>query len=116
MKTGGLTPQAYIKGASLIRYSNEMGNETVGIDLKEILKHPGSSSDLILMPGDHIKIPKKLQTVKIIGNVQNQISATFVPGKTLKYYINQTGGYKERTRKSKNWINYSWWFRITIQY
>jgi len=106
-KTGGVTPQAYVEGASLTRYSEEMRSETVGIDLKEILKHPGSTADLILLPGDQVTIPKESQTVKIVGNVQNQISATYVPGKKLNYYIDQTGGFKERTRKTKIHVIYA---------
>ena len=106
-KTGGLTRYAYVKGASLTRYSEEMGTETVGIDLKAILKKPGSTSDLVLLPGDQINIPQKLQTVKIGGNVQNQLSATYEPGKPLKHYIDQTGGFKERTRKSKIHVIYA---------
>ena len=106
-KTGGFTPQAYIKGASLTRFTEEMGRETVGIDMNELLKRPGSNSDLILQPGDQITIPKESQTVKIAGNVQNQISATYIKGKNLKYYIGQAGGYKERTRKSKVYVVYA---------
>lgn len=59
------------------------------------------------MNGDVLIIPKKLQTVKVTGNILNPMSMTYEEGKPLKYYIDKSGGFNERTRKSKIYVMYA---------
>ncbi len=94
-RAGGLTPEAYVKGARLVRklpvdeqmrakalkrlkeqlkdsmkidYTNE-NESAIGINLDKILSNPQSAFDLFLQEGDQLKIPKELQTVRLSGEV-----------------------------------------------
>ncbi len=104
--SGGLTPHAYINGAAFTRYTEEFGYEVVAVDLYNILNNPNSKVDLLLRAGDVLNIPRKLQTVKISGAVQNPLSLPFVEGKTLKYYINLSGGFNTDAVRRKVYVKY----------
>jgi len=104
---GGVTPQAYINGATLQRFTDELGSEQVAIDLNQIINSPGSEADLFLNNGDRINIPEFMQTVKITGSVQNPFSITFKSGKNAKFYINQSGGFNSDANKKKTYVRYA---------
>ncbi len=103
---GGITPQAYIWGATLERYTDELGLESVAINLDEIMKNPRGPSDLFLNHGDRVNVPEFMQTVKITGNVQNPFSITYQAGKNAKYYINRSGGFAGDAYKRKTYVRY----------
>ncbi|WP_167619044.1 SLBB domain-containing protein [Maribellus sediminis] len=103
---GGITPQAYLPGATLERYSEELGAERVAIDLNEILNSPKGEKDLFLNNGDRINIPEFMQTVKITGSVQNPFSITYKSGHNAKYYIERTGGFNSGAHKKKTYVRY----------
>ena len=44
-------------------------SEAIGIDLESIINSPGSKSDLLLKEGDVIIVPKKLETVRLRGEL-----------------------------------------------
>ena len=128
-RAGGVTDGAYLKGARLLRKMSEdekaardeslklaMAQSedsiniehlslsdvySVGIELEKALSQPGSYYDLVLKDGDKLVIPEEVSTVKISGDVMFPNVVGYVPGKKLKYYINQAGGYGERARKSR---------------
>ena len=56
--------------------------------------------------GDVIEIPEYNNTVRISGTVMYPNTVSFEDGKTLKYYIEQAGGYGFRAKKSKVYIVY----------
>lgn len=103
---GGITPQAYLAGATLSRFSEELGSESVAIDLVSILKQPYNEADLFLNNGDRLNIPEFMQTVKITGNVQNPYSVVFESGQNAKFYINQAGGFADRSDKKRTYVRY----------
>lgn len=132
-KAGGVTPFAYIKGARLSRRINaderkrmetvldmaKSGKDSidvsridlgdvyyVGIDLEKAMLKPGSSADIVLREGDTIEVPEYNNTVRISGAVMYPNTVSFEDGKTLKYYIEQAGGYGFRAKKSKAYIVY----------
>lgn len=78
----------------------------VGIDLQKALDNPGSSYDIVLQPGDQLFIPQEQSVVKISGDVMFPNAVVYVPGKKLKYYIDQAGGYGQRAKKGKAFIVY----------
>ncbi len=102
----GVTPQAFIQGATLNRYSTELGSEQVAIELGEILKNPGGPRDLLLRDGDQLYIPEFMETVKVSGWVQNPLSITFEEDRTAKYYIDNTGGFTQNADKKKTYVQY----------
>ena len=133
---GGVTPDAYVKGARLIRNMNdeerqrkqavldairnnleekdsiswnkmEMSNSyPIGIDLEKALKEPGGQYDIVLREGDRIDIPEYNGTVRISGDVQFPNTVTYVKGKGAKWYIENAGGYSESAKKKKAFIVY----------
>ena len=133
---GGVTEDAYIKGARLIRrmsdeerqrqeavlraISNNLGRKdsiawdkldleatyTIGIQLDKALENPGSDLDIVLREGDRIDVPEYNGTIKIAGDVQFPNTVTYTKGKNYKWYIKNAGGFSETAKKSKTFIIY----------
>ena len=132
-KAGGLSPYAYIKGATLYRKKSdiekklqdelletisendslvEIDNQEsfkIGINLTEILKEggKGSSYDLILEKGDELFIPSQRQTVEIQGEVLLPSLVRYEKKKTLKSYIDKSGGYSEFAKSDDVYVVYA---------
>ena len=133
-RAGGVTKDAYVKGARLTRTMTEdelkrrqdvlafsaAGNDSidlssrdiattysVGIDLEEALRNKGGYADIVLREGDVIFIPEMNNTVKISGTVMYPNTVTYKNGEGLSYYINQAGGYGNRAKKSKVYVVYA---------
>lgn len=126
-KAGGITPDAYVKGASLKRQltedemrrletlmelsSNKQSRDSislslvnikdysVGIDLEKALANPGSSHDVVLRDGDILYIPQLQSTVKINGAVTYPNSVTYTKGMSVGDCLSQAGGYNDIARK-----------------
>ena len=134
-KAGGATNYAYLRGAKLTRIANasekkrmanvvrlmrrQLGEAmidslgidvedtfTVGIDLERALRNPKSSSNIVLREGDVISIPKNTNTVTINGAVMVPNTVSYLEGKDIDYYLNQSGGYSDNAKKSKKFIVY----------
>lgn len=135
---GGLTPQAYVKGARLQRQMTDeeimrletnieiavqalenkrdsvavrrqMMSQTeypVGIELDKALDNPGSDADVVLRAGDVLTIPQFSNTVKMSGEVARENTVSYKKGRTLRYYINQAGGYNDKAKRSKAYVVY----------
>lgn len=149
-RAGGLSPQAYINGATLVRKTllsdfqktqreevlnnlninvkvkaittsldeeepevteegeilNNLITESVGINLEKILKNPGSIEDLILQDGDEINIPKKLQTVRIEGEVLYPTTVKYHPDLKFIDYVSNSGGFTKKSARGKAFVIY----------
>ncbi|WP_297087909.1 SLBB domain-containing protein [uncultured Draconibacterium sp.] len=102
----GITPQAFLDGATLRRTTPELGTENIAIDLRTILKQPGGENDLLLRNGDILSIPEFMQTVKISGAIQSPFSVTYEEGQKLRFYIDKTGGFSKRAIRRKTYVQY----------
>lgn len=126
-KAGGITPDAYVKGASLKRKltedemrrletlmelsSNKQSRDSValslenikdysvGIDLEKALANPGTAHDVVLRDGDKLYIPQLQSTVKINGAVTYPNSVTYTKGMSAGDCLSQAGGYNDIARK-----------------
>lgn len=133
---GGVTQDAYVKGARLIRQMNdeervrkqavleslrnnldrkdsiswskmEMDDTyPIGIDLEKAIKEPGGRYDIVLRENDRLDIPEYNGTVRISGDVQFPNTVTYVEGKNIKWYIKNAGGFSESAKKKKTFIVY----------
>ena len=132
---GGVTGEAYVRGARVERLLNDdekfrvqnlmkialqqtgRGLDTtmvtrtdsiyyVGIELDKAMANPGSDYDIILREGDKLVVPEYNGTVKINGNVMHPNTVAYSEGKNYKWYINQAGGYGSRAKKSRTYILY----------
>lgn len=98
----GFTPDAYPEAANLFRFDSTL----VDIDLKRIMADQEGDLDMILEPGDSLYIPKKPQTVNIVGQVQAPFATTFIENRSLKYYIKNAGGWAEDPDRSRIYVTY----------
>ncbi len=132
-RAGGLTPQAFAKGARLTRLMNEnerqraidaikadlkmsrdstlteemnLTHQFVGIDLAKAIEHPGSDEDIVLREGDILSIPYYTGTVKISGGVNYPVTVTYKKGMTVDGYIRQAGGYSRLAMSRKPFVIY----------
>lgn len=129
MMAGGLTPEAYVKGASLERRATlfdlqrEKSLQTltaknkakgdsvqvqqlnvgdyypVGIDLQAAMADPGCTFNLVLKEGDRLVVPTYNNVVKISGAVYFPVATTFTPGFNKADYIAAAGGYTIDARR-----------------
>jgi len=67
--------------------------ERVIISLKEALKDGGE--DIILMDGDTIHIPQKVETVSVVGAITRPTTIHFTDNRKVGYYIQNSGGYTD---------------------
>ncbi|MEZ4900822.1 MAG: SLBB domain-containing protein [Spirosomataceae bacterium] len=136
-RAGGLTAQAYINGATLLRKITlsddeiEQRNkalaeiaddakkgafegggiakdkqEAIGIDLGRILRNPGGKEDIILQDGDVINIPKRLETVRLQGELLFPTTIKYRSGSSFMDYISQGGGFTRMSLKRKSYVIY----------
>lgn len=134
-RAGGVSRYVYVRGAKLRRVANEeelrrmedvvkmvrreigetlatsLGLKvdstfTVGIDLEAALANPGSDADLVLREGDVLTVPEYNNTVKVNGAVMMPNTVSYAKGKSVKYYLNQAGGYSANAKKSQKFIIY----------
>lgn len=132
---GGLTQKSYAAGARLVRKMNddekarqkeylEMISRgtmkdsvdmesldtsfeyTVGIELDKAVANPRSEYDIVLREGDRLYVPEFTNTIKINGAVMHPNTVLYKEGKSLKYYIDQAGGYSDYAQKKRAYIVY----------
>ncbi|MFT7155122.1 MAG: protein involved in polysaccharide export with SLBB domain [Parvicella sp.] len=82
-------------------------NETIALDVDQILKQPGGSKDLAIQSGDIIIIPRQQETVRLRGQVLYPTTVQFSGEKSAKAYINQAGGFDKRSVKRNTYVLYA---------
>lgn len=131
---GGVTDWGYVKGARLVRLISddervrmrkvvdvmERGSRDtvdveqldlgsvyyVGINLEKAIAEPGSDYDVTLREGDLLVVPEYNNTVKISGAVQYPNVVYYNQNGTVKFYVEQAGGYIHRAKRSKAYVIY----------
>lgn len=134
---GGVTENAYLRGARLVRVKTQEEKErtkdvlnalkrnlnerdsvamesldlentyVVGIELDKAMADKGGEYDIILREGDVITVPEYNATVKVSGDVMFPNTVSFVGDKGYKWYVNKAGGFGLRARKSKTFVVYT---------
>lgn len=89
------------------RATVERNQQLLGIQLNEILEHPGSKYDLYLEEGDVIRIPKKLQTVQLFGEVYFPKKVRFDNNFSFRGYVRGAGGFTSQALKRRSYIVYA---------
>ena len=82
-------------------------SESIGINLEDIIKSPGKKSDLLVEEGDIIVIPKKLETVRLRGELLYPTTVRHIAARGLKYYINSAGGFDLKSKRSGTYVVYA---------
>jgi protein involved in polysaccharide export with SLBB domain len=82
-------------------------NEDIGVELRKILANPNDKSlDIILQDGDEIVIPKKLQTVRIEGEVLYPTTVKYNKTNNFLDYISASGGFTKKSAKGSAYVRY----------
>jgi protein involved in polysaccharide export with SLBB domain len=84
----------------------QVRNNFIGINLGDILKKPGSVTDLIVKDGDVIRIPQQQQIVQVNGEVHLPSGVVYENGKGFKQYIINAGGYSDKAQKRGAYVIY----------
>ena len=132
-RAGGLTDDAYIAGATLIRRVErtqqerlerlssidttemeidmdalvEAREQSIGINLERILRNPHSANDLILEEGDILRIPQELQTVRLNGALLYPVTTRYQNRMGVRGYVSQAGGFADNASKSNVFVVYA---------
>ena len=135
-RIGGFTQDAYPQGAYIKRIENNYNKERsaktiarlqtkfkdssasivtdvvpdfklIPIDLKSIQKNPGGVEDFVLKAGDELFVPKYDAQVRVGGEVLVATQVTYQSDASLKYYINEAGGFTSNSWKRKVYIVYA---------
>ena len=101
-RAGGLTSDAYIPGARLVREGLPLG-----LDLEGVLSGAGGGVDLLLLPGDALEVPQYDGTVRIIGAVEFQSRTRWREGMSLGDYLDQAGGVVENGDRNRAVVTYA---------
>jgi protein involved in polysaccharide export with SLBB domain len=89
-RAGGLTREAYADGVVFYRAKDSVGR--IGIALPEVLRNTRSRDNIQLQNGDSIFIPRFNAVVNVKGAVNSPVAVTYVPGRSLDYYVRAAGG------------------------
>lgn len=118
-RAGGLNGRAFPEGARMYRMSDSVG--LVVIDLVEVLRNPGSPSNIVLLDGDVIEIPKSRDLVTLTGYInldeaysedfltgERSISVAFRGVRSAKYYIDEfAAGISDRGARNRVRVQYA---------
>lgn len=97
-RSGGITNEAFLEGATLYRAQDDIGY--IVVELDDVLKDKKSRSNFILKAGDVIEIPKIKDLVTIKGATKanelypekvlqgGKINVAYRKGKNAKWYVN----------------------------
>jgi protein involved in polysaccharide export with SLBB domain len=84
--------------------STVIHNDFVGIHLDKILGDPDSRNDLFLQDGDVLYVPRRLQTIKINGEVLYPVITPYQKRRKMRYYISQAGGFAADAKKNRVYV------------
>jgi protein involved in polysaccharide export with SLBB domain len=125
-RAGGLTDQAFMSGARLSRLIESIdradvdysflgqrdslalnlmdaeglrGYRRIGIDLESLLSSPSGRENLLVLNGDILHVPQRMQTVRVAGRVMQEVEVRYRTGQNLRDYVSSAGGYTEDARR-----------------
>ena len=85
-----------------VRNAEPIGRQVVNFDLLNLKTDP--YDNLSLMNGDKIVIPKRPQSINVVGEVLNPSTLKFEPTMTTKRYLELAGGYTNSADRNKIFI------------
>lgn len=76
----------------------------VSLNLNEIMRQPGTYKDIFVEDGDILFVPKKSQTVKVIGEVMYPSFVVHTSSNSFKDYITASGGFSNKALKKNAFV------------
>ena len=91
---------------AIIKQEEENDEEeySIAIDLAKAIEDPSSDANILLQEGDRLIIPRRIDVVRVSGEVMVPNVISYAEGKRLKHYIEMSGGFKEGAKKSKLYV------------
>ena len=80
--------------------------QLVGINLDKAMEKPGSKYDLLLEGQDVVRVPKKLETISLYGEVFYPKMVRFDKRYRFKDFINQGGGFTSSALRRGSYVVY----------
>lgn len=91
--SGNGNTNAILQIAQQIKATNPIGRMVVEADPTVLQVRP--ELDVMLEPGDEVHIPRRPNTILVMGEVLNPGALQFVPGKKADDYIREAGGLSQ---------------------
>jgi protein involved in polysaccharide export with SLBB domain len=104
-RAGGLTPRAYPEGIRFVRATDGRGR--INIDLPKALRDHGARDNVIMQPGDSVRIPEYQASVRVTGAVNSPGSVLYRKGGSLDYYLSAAGGFAPNAEKGQVSVRYA---------
>jgi polysaccharide export outer membrane protein len=98
-RAGGLKPGAYLSAARFTRRG-----EIISINMRTILENPADLGNLMLDDGDSLTIPRRVELVRIRGEVLNPATVEYDPAKSFRDYIAEAGNFTKRALRRKTYV------------
>lgn len=79
----------------------------IALNMTQIMANPNSADNLLLEEGDMLDIPKKDELVKISGEVYFPTRVRFEEGKSLRYFLERSGGTTYKALRKNIFVVYA---------
>jgi protein involved in polysaccharide export with SLBB domain len=99
-RAGGITPYGSVENAQVYRRGVR-----VNVDFTTKNHSKKENSNIILLPGDSVYVPRVISYVEVSGAVNNPQYISY-NGRSFKYYINAAAGTTENARLKGAYIKY----------
>ena len=97
-RAGGLKSEAYLPAARFTRKG-----EIISLDMRKILDNPADAGNLLLEDGDALMIPRRVELVRIRGEVLNPATVEYDPTKSFRDYIGEAGNFTKKALRRKTY-------------
>lgn len=97
-RSGGLKADAYLPAARFKRKT-----EAISVDMQKVLMNPADLGNLLLQDGDTLTIPRRVDLVRIRGEVLNPATVEYNPTKSFRAYIDEAGGFTNKAFRRKTY-------------
>ena len=94
------------KGAFEVDSETEVRQEFVNIRLDRILKNPNSDENIIVQEGDILSVPKRLETVRVQGELLYPTTVKYDDNMSFLDFISQSGGFTRKSLKRSSYVKY----------
>ncbi|MFP4248862.1 MAG: SLBB domain-containing protein [Armatimonadota bacterium] len=73
----------------------------IPIDGERLIASRGEDGNLEIEPGDTVVVPRRTNTVMVLGAVPRSGAVPFAGDQPAEYYINESGGFREDSAKNR---------------
>ncbi|MBO3698755.1 SLBB domain-containing protein [Roseivirga sp. E12] len=93
-KVGGLSPNAYLPGATFTR-----NGQRLAFSFDDLFNKGNTKFDIVLQPNDEIYFPESVYTISVQGEVVNPSLQKFTENLGVRAYLRNSGGKTKNAKK-----------------